>query len=115
MRGGVIVRRAFTVSPSLTLRTDFHCGVQMPAKKASGLSSLKANHTGGREPSANTSFSEKLVKGTTQRLSMPSQRRQWGDFTFRTLVMPESELRPLRANAGDGMPQRAIASSRVPE
>ncbi len=35
---GSVVRnanRSFVVSPSLTLRTDFHCGVQMPAKGGS--------------------------------------------------------------------------------
>ena len=63
-------------------------------------------------PSGSVSFSEKLVKGTTQRLSSPSQRRQCGDFTLRTLVTPGSDFFPLRANAGDGMPQRAIISSR---
>ena len=46
------------------------------------------------------------------RLSTPSQRRQCGDFTLRTLVTPGSDFFPLRANAGDGMPQRAIISSR---
>jgi spermidine dehydrogenase len=44
--------------------------------------------------------------------SIPSQRRQCGDLTFRMLVTPESEFRPLRANSGDGMPQRAVVSSR---
>ena len=63
-------------------------------------------------PSGSVSFLEKLVKGTTQRLSTPSQRRQCGDFTLRTLVTPGSDFFPLRANAGDGMPQRAIISSR---
>jgi hypothetical protein len=63
-------------------------------------------------PSGSASFSEKLVKGTTHRLSIPSQRLQWGDFTLRTLVTPGSDFYPLRANTGDGMPQRAIVSSR---
>jgi hypothetical protein len=31
---------------------------------------------------------------------------------LRTFVTPESLLRPLSANTGDGMPHRAIASSR---
>jgi hypothetical protein len=84
----------------------------MPAKKARGRVSSNANQTGGFLPSGNVSFSLKLVNGTTQRCSTPSQRRQCGDLTFRMLVTPESELRPFSANTGDGMPQRAIVSSR---
>jgi hypothetical protein len=79
-----------------------------------GRLSSSANHTGGCEPSGNASFSEKLVNGTTHRLSTPSQRRQCGDATLRTFVTPGSLLRPFNANCGDGMPQRAIISSRVP-
>ncbi len=112
---GSVVRKAnrsLVDSPSFTFRTDFHCGVQILAKKASDRVSSKANHTGGREPSGNTSFSEKLVKGTAHRFSMPSHRRQWGDAVLRTLVMPGSELWPLSAKTGDGMPQRAVAISR---
>ena len=41
----------------------------------------------------------------------PSHRRRWGEATLRTFVTPESELRPLRAKTGEGMPQRAIVSS----
>jgi hypothetical protein len=65
-----------------------------------------------REPSGSTSFSEKLVQGTMQRFSIPSQRRQCGDLTLRTLLTPGSDFVPLRANTGDGIPQRAIVSSR---
>ena len=111
---GSVVRNAkmsFVVSPSFTFRTEVQ-RVQMPAKKASGRVSSKANQTGGWVPSGSASFSEKLVKGTTQRLSTPSQRLQCGDFTLRTLVTPGSDFFPLRANTGDGMPQRAIVSSR---
>ena len=86
----------------------------MPAKKASGRLSSNANHTGGREPSGKTSFSAKLVKGTMQRLSTPSHRRQWDDLTLRMLVTPESVFLPVMAKAGEGMPQRAMASSRTP-
>jgi hypothetical protein len=68
-------KRSFVVSPSLTFRTDVH-RVQRPAKKASGRLSSNAHHNGGREPSGKTSFSAKLVKGTMQRLSTPSHRRQ---------------------------------------
>src|ERR1019366_2432812 len=85
---GSVVRNAkmsFVVSPSFTFRTELQ-RVQMPAKKANGRVSSKANQTGGREPSGRTSFSEKLVQGTTQRFSIPSQRRQCGDLTLRTLV-----------------------------
>src|SRR5271165_4145858 len=113
---GSVVRKAkrsFVVLPSLTLRTDLQ-RVHMPAKKASGRLSSSANQTGGREPSGRISFSAKLVNGTTHRLSTPSHRRQCGEETFRMLVTPGSELRPLRADCGDGMPQRAIVSSRAP-
>src|SRR6202051_1196030 len=100
-------KRSLVVSPSFTFRTDVH-RVQIPAKQARGRVSSNANQTGGLLPSANASFSLKLVKGTTQRCSMPSQRRQCGDLTFRMLVTPVSELRPFSANTGEGMPQRAI-------
>ena len=112
---GSVVRKAkrsLVVSPSLTFLTDVQ-RVQIPAKKASGRLSSSANQTGGREPSGRTSFSENEVNGTTQRLSTPSQRRQCGEATLRTLVTPGSELRPFSAKAGDGMPQRASASSRT--
>jgi hypothetical protein len=66
----------------------------------------------GEPKSGSTSFSEKLVQGTTQRFSIPSQRRQCGDFTLRTLVTPRSELLPFSAKTGEGMPHRAIISSR---
>ena len=55
------------------------------------------------------SYSEKDVKGTMQRFAGPSQRRQCGDAVLRTFVTPGSVVAPFRANAGDGMPQRAIA------
>ena len=43
-------------------------------------SSVKANSTGGLEIYGGTSHSERLVKGTRQRNSTPSRRRQWGDL-----------------------------------
>ena len=104
-------KRSLVVSPSFTLRTDVQ-RVQMPAKKASGLSSSSANQTGRFSPPGSVSYSEKLVKGTTQRDSGPSQRRQCGEETLRTLVTPGSVFRPFSAKTGDGMPQRAMASSR---
>ena len=113
---GSVVRKAnrsLVVSPSLTFRTDVQ-RVQMPAKKASGRLSSSANQTGGREPSGWSSFSAKLVKGTTHRLSTPSHRRQCGEATLRMFVTPESEFRPFNAKTGDGMPHRAIVSSRRP-
>ena len=91
---------SFVVSPSFTLRTDVQ-RPQMPAKKASGRVSSSANQTGGREPSGRTSCSAKLVNGTTQRLSAPSHRRQWGEATLRILVTPGSDFRPFSANAGE--------------
>jgi hypothetical protein len=53
----------------------------------------------------------KLVQGTTQPFSIPSQRRQCGDVTLRTLVTPGSEFLPLSAKTGEGIP-RAIVNSR---
>src|SRR5208282_3366723 len=93
---GSVVRKAnrsFVVSPSVTFRTDVQ-RVQMPAKKASGRLSSRANQTGGREPSGWISFSAKLVNRTTHRLSTPSHRRQCGEATLRRLVTPGSVLRP---------------------
>src|SRR3546814_1117744 len=112
-RLGSVVRnpnRSHVTSPSFSFRTDVHV-VQIPAKKASGRASDKANHTGGREPSGITSFSEKLVNGTTHRLSTPSQRRQCGDDVFLTLVTPASVLLFVKTKLGEGMPQRAMARS----
>src|SRR3984893_3853856 len=75
---------------------------------------VEANQTVGREPSGSTSFSEKLVQGTTQRFSFSSQRCQCGDLTLRTLVTPGSEFLPCSAKTGEGIPHRAIISSRPP-
>src|ERR1700720_4210597 len=111
---GLVVRNAkmsFVVSPSFTFRTEVQ-RAQMPAKKANGRVSSKANQTVGREPSGSTSFSEKLVQGTTQRFSIPSQRRQCGDLTLRMLVTPGSDFLPFSAKTGEGIPHRAIISSR---
>jgi hypothetical protein len=99
---GSVVRNAkisFVVPPSFNFRTEVQ-RVQMPAKKANGRVSSKANQTAGREPSGSTSFSEKLVQGTTQRFSIPSQRRQCGDLTLRMLVTPGSERRQRRSCTG---------------
>lgn len=96
---GSVVRKAkrsLVVSPSFTSRADVQ-RVQRPAKHASGRVSSNANQTGGRVPSGSTSCSEKLVNGTTQRLSMPSQRRQCADLTLRTSVTPGSDFRPFKA------------------
>jgi hypothetical protein len=67
---------------------------------------------GGLLAFESVSFSENDVNGTTQRLSTPNHGRQCGDATFLTLVTPGSLLRPFKANTGDGIPQRAIVSSR---
>jgi hypothetical protein len=86
---GSVVRNAkmsVVISPSFTFRTEVQ-RVQTPAKKASGRVSSNTNQTGGCVPSGSASFSEKLVKGTTHRLSTPSQHLQCGDFTLRTLVL----------------------------
>src|SRR5258705_5803647 len=113
---GSVVRnakRSFVVLPSLTFLTEVQV-VQSPAKKARGRVSSKANHTGGLRSSGSASFSLKLVNGTTQRCSMPSQRRQCGDLTFRMLVTPGSALRPFTEAIGDGMPHRAMVSYGLP-
>src|SRR5580704_5844328 len=112
---GSVVRKAkrsFVVGPSFTLRTEVQ-RAHRPAKNASGRLSSKANQTGGLEPSGKTSFSENEENGTTQRLSTPSHRRQWGDDTLRIFVTPGSLLRPSITDFGDGMPHRAITSSRL--
>ena len=88
--------------------------VHMPAKQASGRSSPKANHTGIFLPLGPVSYSENDVKGTTQRFAGPSQRRQWGEAVLRTLVTPGSVARPFKPKAGEGMPHRAMISSRSP-
>lgn len=100
--------------PSFSFRTEVHFGVQIPAKNVSGRVSFKANQIGGREPSGMTSFSEKLVKGTTHRLSTPSHRRQWAELTLRIFVTPESVFLPSRYFGGVGIPHRTNASSRTP-
>lgn len=101
-------------SPSFNLRTEVH-SVRSPAKKASGWSSPSANQTGElRGAPLRPSISEKLVNGTRQRCSTPSQRRQWDEPTLRILVTPLSVRLPSRNFAGVGMPQRAIASCHVP-
>lgn len=105
-------KRSFAVSPSFTFLTNFQPRQWMPAKKASGGVSSKANQTYGREPSGWGSGSAKLVNGTTHRFSVPSRRRQCDEATLRTLVTPGSRFLPFRTEGGDGMPQRAITSSR---
>jgi hypothetical protein len=100
---------SLVVLPFFTFRTEVQ-RVHMPAKNARGLVSSNANYTGGRFPSGKTSFSEKLVTGTTQLSSTPSQRRQCGVDTLRILVTPESLFRPFNANMGEGIPHRAIVS-----
>lgn len=83
--------------------------VQIPAKKASGLSWLMANHRLDLRGFV-SSHSQNVVHGTRQRCSGPSHRRQWEEAIFRILVTPESGL-PLVTKLGDGIPQIAKASS----
>jgi hypothetical protein len=97
-------KRSFVVSLSLILRTDVQ-RVQTSAKNASGRLSSRANQAGEREPSGCNSFSEKLVKGATQRFETPSRRRQCGEDRLRIFVTPGSVFLPARTNAGDGIPQ----------
>ena len=86
----------------------------MPAKNASGRFASSANQTGSAPPSGRRTLSLKDVNGTRQRDGAPSQRRQCGLSVLRTLVTPRSTFLPCSADAGDGMPQRAGASSRTP-
>ncbi len=86
---GAVVRkpnRSFVVAPSRTFRTDVQ-RVHSPAKKASGRLSSSANQM---SPPASRLNLLKLVNGTTQRLSGPSQRRQCADAVLRMFVVPES-------------------------
>src|SRR6202043_2086444 len=122
---------SFVVSPSLTLRTDVQL-VQMPAKHARGRVSSSANQMSPPSPLLN---SLKLLNGTTQRCSGPSHRVQCLLFTFRMLVVPPSGsirsrllkstglplassfaarflVASIRACCDDGIPHRAVASSR---
>src|SRR3954453_20330707 len=119
------------VSPSLTFLTDVQL-VQMPAKQARGRVSPIANQTS--PPSALLNSLNEL-NGTTQRFSAPSHRVQCLLFTLRMLVVPpsgsirssslKSTVLPLACSFSarflvasmsafddDGMPQRAVASSR---
>src|SRR3984885_14898432 len=131
---GSVVRSAkmsLVVSPSLTLRTDVQL-VQMPAKQARGRDSSSANQMS--PPSALLNSLNEL-NGTTQRFSTPSHLVQCLLFTLRILVVPPSgsirsnslkstglplassfEARFLVASMSaccdDGIPQRAVASSR---
>jgi hypothetical protein len=106
------VARDFRRNCELARRDEGVSVVHKPAKQASGRSSAKANQIGGLLPFGNVSFSEKLVNGTMHRLSTPSHRRQCGDAVLRTFVTPGSLLRPFSAKTGDGIPHRAMVSSR---
>src|SRR5690606_23107294 len=88
--------------------------VQMPAKTATGRSSLIANQTFGVRPLA--SFvgdgSAKLVHGTAHLRSMPCQARQREEDTLRMFVTPRSA--PFTYCGGEGMPHWSGAISRSP-
>src|SRR3954463_11140439 len=122
---------SLVVSPSLTFRTDVQL-VQMPAKQASGRLSPSANHM---SPPSALLNSLKLLNGTTQRFSTSSQRVQCLLFTLRILVVPPSGsirsnslkstvlpfacsfsarffVASIKALDEDGIPHRAVASSR---
>src|ERR1700744_280407 len=131
---GSVVRNAkmsLVVSPSLTLRTDVQLA-QMPAKQARGRDSSSANQM---SPPSALLNSLNEVNGTTQRFSTPTHLVQCLLFTFRMLVVPPSGsirsnslkstglplasnfdarflVASIRACAEDGIPHRAVASSR---
>jgi len=71
-----------------------------------------ANHTGGRLRSSNTSGSEKLVEGTTQRLGTSSQRRQCELLVLRTLVTPGSGSVRFSSSMSTSLPLVASFSAR---
>ena len=68
-------------------------------RRAAGLRPARTTPAAFRRPGS-VSYSEKLVKGTRQRAAGPSQRRQCGEVTLRTLVTPGSVFRPLSAKTG---------------
>src|SRR3981189_1638934 len=131
---GSVVRNAYrslVVSPSLTFRTEVQL-VQMPAKQASGRLSSSANQMS--PPSALLNSLNEL-NWTTQRCPGPSHLVQCLDFTLRMLVVPPSGsirssslksiglpfassfaarflVASIRACCDDGIPHRAVASSR---
>src|ERR1700709_2100107 len=131
---GSVVRNAkmsLVVSPPLTFRTDVHL-VQIPAKQARGRVSSSANQMS--PPSALLNSLNEL-NGTTQRFSAPSHLVQCLLFTLRMLVVPPSGsirsnslkstdlpfacsplalflVASINAFDDDGMPHRAVASSR---
>src|SRR5215218_3751655 len=121
------------VWPSLELPDDVQF-VQMPAKQASGRDSSSANQM---SPPSALLNSLKELNGTTQRCSGPSHRVQCLLFTLRMFVVPpsgsirsnslKSTVLPLACSFSarflvasinafddDGMPHRAVASSRPP-
>src|SRR6202035_4707112 len=114
-----------------TFRTDVQL-VQMPAKQARGRDSSSANQMS--PPSALLNSLNEL-NGTTQRFSTPSHRVQCLLFTLRMFVVPPSGsmrsnslkstglplassfaarffVASINAFADDGMPHRAVVSSR---
>src|SRR5260221_9706212 len=122
---------SLVVSPSLTFRTEVQL-VQMPAKQASGRESSSANQM---SPPSALLNSLKELNGTTHRFSAPSHLVQCLLFTLRMLVVPPSGsirsnslkstvlplacnfsarflVAPINAFDDDGMPHRAVASSR---
>src|SRR5258708_570108 len=131
---GSVVRnakRSLVVSPSLTFPTDVQL-VQMPAKQARGRVSSRANQM---SPPSALLNSLKLLNGTTQRFSTPSQRVQCLLFALRMLVVPPSGsilsnslkstglplacsfsarffVASINAFAYDGIPHPAVGSSR---
>src|ERR1700749_1273249 len=131
---GSVVRnakRSLVVSPSLTFRTDVQL-VQMPTKQARGRVSSSANQM---SPPSTLLNSLNELNGTTQRFSTPSHLVQCLLLTLRMLVVPESGsirsssvkstdlplarsfsalflVASINAFDDDGMPHRAVASSR---
>src|ERR1700720_4296894 len=124
---------SLVVSPSLTFRTEVQL-VQMPAKQARGRLSSSANQM---SPPSALLNSLKLLRGTMHRFSTPSHLVQCLLFTLRMLVVPESGsirsnslksttlplacsfsarflVASINAFDDDGMPHRAVASSRPP-
>lgn len=105
--GGQVRKAKSSCSPRTLARSPVQ-GRDRPAKNRSGRSASAANRTDVLRCVV-SSYSQKEVKGTTQRNSGLSQGRQKGDATLRMFVTCRAW-----AFGGGGKPQRKSASCRPP-
>jgi hypothetical protein len=111
---GSVARNAMmslVVSPSCTLSTYLHWR-RHPSDEGQRTAIIEGRPDRRFLAVEQRPVSEKQAKSATQRLSRPSQRRQWAETVSHTLVSPQLPLPPLDPNLGNGMRQRAMASSR---